>query len=178
MILSQKAEQFSRWTSGEPFIMLQLCLITWSPWYPTFKTKQFFVVWGASVHVHLWAFRLVYFASFTQWKFLLIQSHGWELCPNSILCCTFLGVPPSQQPNLYKEVVQWIIPRLPSSGGTMGISPCTGNNRLSESFYNNFLALHLGDEIHLQITPLPRIKDTAICAHLAIEKVGIKLLFH
>lgn len=58
----------------------------------------------------------------------------------------------------------------------MRTSPCTGNNRLSESFCNNFLALHLGDEIHLQISPLPKIEDTATWAHLVIENVGIELL--
>lgn len=74
----------------------------------------------------------------------------------------------------YGESFHWFS----KARGTMRTSPCTGDNRLSESFCNNFLALHLGDEIHLQISPLPKIEDTATWAHLVLEKVGIELLCH
>lgn len=47
-----------------------------------------------------------------------------------------------------------------------------------ESFYSNFLALHLEDEIHLQTSPFLKIEDTAIGAHLVNEKLGLESLCH
>jgi len=47
-----------------------------------------------------------------------------------------------------------------------------------KSLYSNFLASHLGDEIHLQISPFLKIEDTATWAHLVNEKAGLEPLCH
>lgn len=151
-------------------------LTTWSLQYPTFKT--FVWCFKASIHLHVWIFqfflpRSLYAANISAnpewWLRTLPSFHSLLdfLLWSSFVATHFLsrGDIVSHFAGFSKLGEQW---RLVHAQTIIGF----------ESFYSNFLALHLEDEIHLQISPFLKIEDTAIGAHLVNEKLGLESLCH